>query len=247
MTHRAGTSGPGQGCIRRRPQAIRSSAGPRPPPPRQACRLASRQGQLEISQPQGGWSPAQSKTRPERTAENKPVFPCRSATKPFSISPTQPLRSWLISAAASRLGAAAGAISCLSESNRRRREVAAELRAAALNLLHHRAGSRVLRAIDGQNVFRQHIGLEQVGRTKNVTAARPNQFAVASRLGRRRVRRAVWRPDRDNWKLASHKVAGLPPNPKPVLKGRRKINPFSLVAPRRNPFQYHQPSHFVAG
>lgn len=52
-------------------------------------------------------------------------------------------------------------------------------------------GSLSSRAINRQNVFRRHIGLEQVGRAKDVTATGPGQLAVTSGLGRHLGRRAV--------------------------------------------------------
>lgn len=51
------------------------------------------------------------------------------------------------------------------------------------NLLRHRAKHRVLPTINRQNVFRRHLGLEQVGRAEDVTATVPEQFAEAPDLG----------------------------------------------------------------
>ena len=66
-----------------------------------------------------------------------------------------------------------------------------EVRAVEINPLRSRAQRRVLRAVDRQNVFRRHIGLEQVGRAKDVTAAGPEYFAVAAGLSGHFVGRAM--------------------------------------------------------
>jgi hypothetical protein len=73
-----------------------------------------------------------------------------------------------------------------------------------LKLLGQHPQGGFLLTINRQNVFRRHVGLEQVGRAKNVTASGLEQFAVAANFGGQCVGRSGPQQlrDRDSWQVA---------------------------------------------